>query len=793
MAAIDSHPRNNTADGHTLWRSALYVLLLGGFIVAGAVIIAYDVLTPNETKVALEVGGVAPRDILAPRSLKYDSDVLTHARRDAEAAAVRPIYDPPDLNVMREQVQLARDILDFIENVRYDDFATLDQQREDLAAITALTLDPPVVDTILMIEDDSAWRAISTQIVHLLERVMSGEVREDNIQARRDSLSNLISASFSESETRIIQAIVSDLLRVNAYYNDELTRQAQAEAAQNVPVEVRTFVRGQIIIREGEIATAAHIEALEQFGLLEVGERRMSRFTAALLAMGLVSIFLAVYIRRYFMFVYASPTFMITLGALFLIFLLGARTVYTDDAIRPYYFPAAALAFLISTLVGPQLAIMGIVSLAALVGYMSGYSLEYAVLTGFGGVLGVLALGRTERLNAYFVAGGVVGLASAAVALVFDLGRETDPDVVALAAQVGGSLVNGLLSAAFALVGLYVVGYILNIPTSLKLAELMQPNHPLLQRMLREAPGTYQHSLQVANLAELGAQQIDANAALVRVAAMYHDVGKILNPHFFIENQAEGVNPHDGLDDPHKSARIIIGHVPEGDRLARNHHLPSKLREFIFEHHGTTQVIYFYRKALERAEDAGEKVNIADFTYPGPRPRTRESAILMLADGCESSVRARRPQSKQEVQETVDYIFDARLREHQLDESGLTLSDLAILRDTFLAALQGVFHSRITYPGTPGTAEPAPVAAQKEAVGVPPGATEEQAARVAASLGPDALAHPPVLGAIAETLTGRRRSGNRRKGSTGPLRSPDRDDRDGNSIEQPEKREDKHG
>src|SRR5690606_21408993 len=142
-----------------------------------------------------------------------------------------------------------------------------------------------------------------------------------NIQARRDSLSNLISASFSESETRIIQAIVSDLLRVNAYYNDELTRQAQAEAAQNVPVEVRTFVRGQIIIREGEIATAAHIEALEQFGLLEVGERRMSRFTAALLAMGLVSIFLAVYIRRYFMFVYASPTFMITLGALFLIFL----------------------------------------------------------------------------------------------------------------------------------------------------------------------------------------------------------------------------------------------------------------------------------------------------------------------------------------------------------------------------------------------------------------------------------------------------------------------------------------
>ena len=163
-----------------------------------------------------------------------------------------------------------------------------------------------------------------------------------------------------------------------------------------------------------------------------------------------------------------------------------------------------------------------------------------------------------------------------------------------------------------------------NIPTSLKIIELSQPNHPLLQRLLREAPGTYQHSLQVANLAELGAQQIDANAPLVRIAAMYHDVGKILNPHFFIENQAEGVNPHDDLNDPYQSARIIIGHVPEGDRRARNHHLPARLRVFIDEHHGTTQVVYFYRKALEQAEETGATVDIADFTYPGPRPRTRD-------------------------------------------------------------------------------------------------------------------------------------------------------------------------
>jgi len=763
MAAIDRQLRDRQPDANTFWRSALYVLLLVGFVVVGALIIAYDALSPNEAKVALEVGEVAPRDILAPRSLKYDSAVLTRALRDAARTAVRPVYDPPDQTVTREQVQLARGILDFIENVRYDDFATLDQQREDIGAIAALSLDPAVIDAILAIEEDSAWRAVSTQIVRLLERVMSDEVREDNIQSRRDSLANFISAAFGESEVRIIEAIVSDLLRVNAYYNDELTRQAQDAAAQSVPVEARSFASGQIIIRGGEIATAAHIEALEQFGLLVAGERRMSRFLSALLAMGLVSVFLGVYVRRFFAYVYAHPSFMITLGALFLIFLGGARAVYADDSVSPYYYPAAALAFLITTLVGPQLAIMGIVALGTLIGYMSGYALEYAVLTGFGGVLGVLALGKTERLNAYFVAGGVVGLASAAVAVVFDLGREADPDVVALAAQVAGSLINGLLSAAFALVGLYIVSYILNIPTSLKLAELMQPSHSLLQRMLREAPGTYQHSLQVANLAELGAQRIDANAPLVRVAAMYHDVGKILNPHFFVENQADGVNPHDTLNDPYQSARIIIGHVPEGDRLARNHHLPPRIRDFIYEHHGTTQVMYFYRQALKQGEESGAEVSVAEFSYPGPRPRTRESAILMLADGCESSVRARRPQTKQDVQETVDYIFDARLREQQLDESGLTLSDLAALRDTFLAALQGVYHPRVAYPGTPGAEAQAAGAQAGRSMAGPARSAEEKAARVAAVIGDEVLAHPPVFGAVAETLVGRRRSGSRQK------------------------------
>lgn len=691
-------------NSEELWRKMDGVLrgsLLAVFVLVGAFILAADSLLPSSSQVVLVEGDVAQENVLAPRSMQYESDVLSQAKRDAAIASVRPVYDPPDTSVASEQLQLARQILDYVENVRYDDYASLEQKALDIEAIAALDLDPVVIRALLTIEDDNTWRSVDAQVVRLLQRVMGGEVREDNLQAVRDNLPNLISASYSDADVKIITGIVSSLIRVNTYFNEELTRQAELQASESVPVEMRTFARGQMIIREGEIATAAHIEALERFGLLRVTARRNEHFTAGLLAMTLMTVLLVTYIRKFHAALTDDLGLMGWLAGMFLLFLCGAQMLDADSDTQVYFFPAAALALLLTTLVGSQLAIVVNMALAVLAGFMSNYSLQSAVLISLSGTLGVLSLGRIERLNAYFMAGVVVWLVSSCVALFFALGSDDPPMSYTLVVQLLGSLANGLLSAAVALVGLYFVSSLLNIPTTLKILELSQPNHPLLQRLLREAPGTYQHSLQVANLAELGAQQIGANASLVRVAAMYHDIGKILNPHFFVENQANDVNPHMMLADPSASARIIIGHVAEGSRLARRYRLPHRLRDFIMEHHGTTQVMYFYRQAQEQAAQKGVVVSEAEFTYPGPRPQSRETAILMLADGCESSVRARHPQKKEDIQETVDYIFNLRLQTGELDDSGLTLNDLRLLRDSFLTVLQGVFHPRIAYPGTP--------------------------------------------------------------------------------------------
>jgi hypothetical protein len=231
----------------------------------------------------------------------------------------------------------------------------------------------------------------------------------------------------------------------------------------------------------------------------------------------------------------------------------------------------------------------------------------------------------------------------------------------------------------------------------LKLIDLQQPNKPLLQRLLREAPGTYQHSLQVGNLAEQAANAIGADAQLTHVAALYHDIGKMHNPLYFTENQQDIGNPHDTLNDPYRSADIIISHITEGLEMAKEARLPKRIRDFIQEHHGTTYVYVFYQRALNAVDGDESAVDISDFTYPGPKPRSKETALLMLADSCEAAVRSVKPQSKQEISDLIHKIIESKRADGQLDDSGLTLKDLKMIRAIFVEILQGMFHPRINY------------------------------------------------------------------------------------------------
>ncbi len=678
----------------------LRILLAILFVGLATVIVGYDALAAGQQALALQVGQVAPQDILAPFSISYESEVLTRQRIQVAMNSVHDIYDPPDPSVARQQIQLARQVLDYIADVRADEFATTEMLLADLRAIDTLTLTEEAAAAILAFSPER-WNEIDEQIVSVLERVMRTEIREDTLRSTKQNLPNLVSVRFREDEVALISSIVEGLIRTNTFFNEERTRQARQAAADAVTPEVRSFERGQIVVRGGSLVTEADMEALTQLGLLQrPTDRRLQDLLGVLLVSVIILLVFILYLSRFHRRLLADSTMLSLAAGLFLATLLAMRLAGPDRVVQPYLVPTAAMGLMITALAGPSVAVAGTVGLAVMIGFMVDSTSALAIMTLLGGLVGVLTLTNTERFNSYFVSGLLIGLMNAAVVLVFFLdGYPTDS--LGAVTLVTAGIINGLLSGVLALMGLYVISSVFNIPTSLRLLELTQPNQKLLQRLLREAPGTYQHSLQVANLAELAAERVGANAMLTRVGALYHDVGKMKAPHFFVENQVDGINPHEGLNDPYRSARIIIDHVTEGEELARSTGLPARVRDFIREHHGTTRPMYFYQLAVDRAGGDESAVDRSRFTYPGPRPRSRETAILMLADSCESTIRARRPKNKQEIADIVRYIFDLRMAEGQLDDSDISLSDLSEIQRVFVESLQGVFHPRIAYAGGP--------------------------------------------------------------------------------------------
>ena len=688
-----------------------------GFIIAAVLtvllttaIVASDVLLPLWTGSSdLRVGQVAEENILSPFSLTFESALLTDMNRREAAAAVVEVFDPPDPNVSRAQSQLARQVLDYIRTVRQDSLGTVAQRADDLQHITALTLGDEQSDRILNMSAET-WDSIDGEIINVLERIMREPIRASSLDVVRTQLPTQVSIRFSPAESEIIVAIVEDLLRPNTFPNEEATEAARRTAVEAVEAVERTFALNEVVVRQNEQVTAVDMEALGVLGLLQTESRRLQEVGKAFFASLLVLALTSLYILRFERALLVRASFSLLLAGLFLLVLAGARLVQMNSMpAELYLFPTAALSLLYVAIASPRIALIATVNLSFLLGLVATGSLELATLTIAGGLTGLLTLRSTDRLNNFFLSGLFIALSNMLVAAVFNLGVSG----ASLTVLLPYSLFNGLLAAAIAVAGMYLLTLFFNLPTSLKLVELSQPGQPLLRRLLREAPGTYQHSLQVANLCEQAALAIGADAEQVRIAAMYHDIGKIPNAVFFSENQQFGTgNAHDVLGDPERSADIIISHIPDGEALAREYHLPGRFRDYISEHHGTTEVYVFWRKAVEAAGGDEGQVDSANFRYPGPRPRSRETAIMMLADSCESAVRSIGPTSRDQVTEIVMRIVEGKMNEGQLDDSGLTLKDIRTVQGTLVEMLQAVYHPRIDYQRVGGAAPaiPAPPA-----------------------------------------------------------------------------------
>jgi hypothetical protein len=642
----------------------------------------------------LQVGDVSNQDVLAPYTLSYQSDVLTNQRREESANAVAPIYGPPDANVAREQLEKLRAALAFVNSVRQDSFASLDQKIDDISALQNVNLSQETAQAILLLEE-GVWQNVQQETIVVLEQVMRSSIRQNRLEEARRSLPALVSLSIPESQATIVAELASAFVVPNSFYSETLTEQAREEARAAVQPVARTFLSDEVIVQRGQVISEVDMEAMQQFGLVQPEARWQDYLGAAALAVA-VLVLAALYLR-YRPELAEDGRGLVMVTVLYIVFLLAARLVIVDRTVMPYVFPVAGFGLLVASLYSSHAAILFSFVLSVMLAYGLPNALDLTPYYFVGSLFGILFLRRAQRVMSYFWAGAAVTVANVAVLIAYRLPLAST-DMLGLLTLFGAAALNGFIAASLTIVLQLFLAQWLGLTTTIQLLELARPDHPLLQFILRNAPGTYQHSLLIANLAEQAAESIGADTLLTRVGSLYHDAGKARQPHYFIENQVPGSkNPHDALS-PKESAKVILQHVPDGLKLAAKHHLPKRIKDFISEHHGTLITRYQYAKALEAAGGDEKKVNIADFRYPGPKPQSRETALVMLADGCEARTRAERPKTREELRVLVKSVMDNRLAQGQLDDTTFTMQDLKATLEVFISGLRGVYHPRLIYP-----------------------------------------------------------------------------------------------
>lgn len=670
----------------------IVLLILVSIISYGALVLPSLV---GPASISLQVGDVSPSDFQAPQDISYISEVRTEEARAAAESAVAPVYAPPDPSIARKQLERLRAALQYITLVREDANASPEQKASDIASLSDISIKPQTIEQILALTP-ARWDAIQQEALSVLEQVMRRTIRDADLDAVRRSVPSLVSLALNEEQAAVVVELVSAFVIPNSVYSAELTEAAKRSAREAVEPITQSYKAGEIIVLRGQVLRPAQLEALQKLGLIDQTSPWQEYAGAAALVIMLAMLTVLYFTRRRLGFLADARSTMIV-ALIFLAFVVGARLIIPDRTVLPYAYPLPAVGLLLTTLFGLETGVIISILLSMLVPYGLPNALDLIPYFLFSSLTGVLVLGAARRVWTFFRAGMGIAVAGIIMLTAFRL-PFASVDGVAVFQLTAAALFNGLASSSIALLLQYFLAQTLGLTTALQLIEISRPDFPLLQFFLRNAPGTYQHSLQVANLAEQAAELIGADALLTRVGALFHDIGKALNPSFFIENQpAENIDPHDDIP-PEESAAAIIAHVTDGVALARKYRLPRRMDDFILEHHGTMVTRYQYNQAVQAAGGDASKVDIEKFRYPGPRPQSRETALLMLADGAEARARAQRPHDEESIRKVVLSTIEAAQKQGQLDDTKLTLRDLSIITEAFVTVLKGTHHPRIVYP-----------------------------------------------------------------------------------------------
>ena len=653
----------------------------------------------------LTVGDVAPKTITASKDIT--DEITTERRRQAAADAVSPVYYKDDtiaesvledIDAVFSELRAVRELGEQIRAswLKPDDGFAEEDYAQASVMLTRLTLSSYQLRTLMNTSEDD-FETLGQSLLSATRTALVSTITEGQIS---DAINNIQQIVAYNTRTDLWYNIaiptLRECLRPNMLIDQEATEENRVKARE--AVEPTVYKQDQNIVVKGDRVSAEQIAVLESLGLLRGNSFDLWLYVGS-------AVILALMLAAVYLFTIMFAPEMLSMGYSALVLMIAGLLTIALSLLMGRYVSVSAMpvtlaAMLIINLMGvkPALVINGAMALLITfltvkgTGLMTSQMLSVLLMTSVGGTAAVFLLRRNATRVFVLVSGLIVGVVNAGVVACISL--LTSNDLTSLLSScfyaVLGSFVAGILC-----VGLQpMLESAFNLVTPGKLIELSNPNQPLLRRLMIETPGTYHHSMVVANLAEAAAEAVGANALLARVGAYYHDIGKLVRPMYFKENQM-GENPHDKTD-PRVSTAILTEHTRDGVELARKHHLPEPIIDMIRQHHGDTPTMYFYAKTVKLVGE--ENVDIRDFRYDGPKPQTAEAAILMLSDTVEAAVRSISDPTREKISEMIRKLVRGKMEDGQLDECTLTFRDIGRICTAFETVLQGVFHERIEYP-----------------------------------------------------------------------------------------------
>ena len=637
-------------------------------------------------KYDLKVGDIPKSDIKAHREIIDES--ATEARKKEAEEKVDKQYSLRT-DVQKQSEEKIKGFFSSVEKVLAQDKS--EEEKAKLIPRAPFKITDEQANKIASMNAQST-KNLESVCIYGLNKAYEAPIEDGNEQdlkdAKKEYTDFISSSDLSDSEKAIALNFVN-VVEPNFFYDKEKTDELIKETLKQVPPVM--IKKNQIVVSEGEPVTAHQLELLGTLGLLSDSASAICIYIALGVLVIIVMYLQYGYIHKYYTAINKEFSKIVMISILNVFPVILARLF---GMMSNYIIPLACMPMLITLLLNYKISLVFSMLNVILIGGAVGFNPNIIILAILNVVLGGTLLRKMQQRNDILYSSITVAVLSSI--LTFSVGTLTTNNFMEILADSIFAAVGAILSGILTIGVLPFFESTFDIVTNAKLLELSNPNNPLLKKLLMEAPGTYHHSILVANLAELAAEQVGGNPLLARIGAYYHDVGKTKRPYFFRENQFGKKNPHDRLK-PEVSSKIIISHVKDGSELAKEYNLPKTIHDFIVTHHGETLVKYFYLTVKNNSENPDE-VKEEDFKYPGPKPMSKEQGIVMLADSTEAAVRSINEPTEEKIEKMVNNIIDDKLASGQLDNCDLTLRDISKIKKCFLKALNGIHHERIEYP-----------------------------------------------------------------------------------------------